>query len=96
LLLLGEPVADDPARAVDVLSGELTPQSPLWIFNGNRTLLEPLVRALATDRGRRQLDDIHRLVDKLNGSDESQHLLPDGWQAVWQPVWQAREELRQR
>jgi hypothetical protein len=92
LLLLGEIGADDLVGAIDVLTGDKTPQGDGWLFGQWNALFEPMVRALALEPAR--LDEIARLMRELETTEAGKRLLPIGWREVWQPLWQAREAVR--
>ena len=92
LLLLGQIGADDLANAIDMVTGEPTEGQGTWLFAQWNALLEPMVRALATEPTR--LDEIHRLITELEGSDAGRKILPPGWREVWEPIWKAREGMR--
>lgn len=55
---------------------------------GSRSLLEPMIRALARDPDR--LDEIAGLIHELSKTEEGRRLLPEEWESVWKPIWQAR------
>jgi hypothetical protein len=90
-MLLGELDADSLDSAIDVLTGERVPKQQFWASGQWEALLEPMVRALATDPER--LDEIRRLVGELEATEAGTNLLPTGWKTVWDPIWQARQEL---
>jgi hypothetical protein len=63
-----------------------------WTGSGSSTLMEPMVRALATNPSR--LDDIAGLVGELARTPEGIAALPDGWSDIWDPIWAARQDLK--
>lgn len=91
LLLLGGMGAEDPANAIDVLTGDRVADGESWLLGQWQALLEPMVRALAGEPGR--LDEIQRLITELGKTEAGKTLLPDGWTDVWEPIWAARGAL---
>ena len=57
-------------------------------------MFETMLKAL--DRDPKKLDQVHRFVNDLKGTEEGRQLLPDDFDAVWEPLWAARQELRDR
>lgn len=55
-------------------------------------LLEPMVKALARDPDR--LKHVKRIVDDLASSQETAHLLPEGFDEIWKPIWETAEKSR--
>jgi len=92
LLLLGGIGAEDPANAIDVLTGDRVAGGETWLLGQWQALLEPMVRALAGEPGR--LDEIERLITELGKTESSKALLPEGWTDVWDPIWAARGALQ--
>jgi hypothetical protein len=92
LLLLGSSGSDDLSEAIDVVSGDRLGSTGTWIFATSDALLEPMIRALASDPAR--LDEIDRLVRELTATETGRQTLPDGWHKIWDPIWQARQTLR--
>ncbi len=80
---------------VSLPGGDSAAGDSVWNWSGSAgspTLLEPMIRALATDPAR--LDEIAGLVDELSRTAEGVSMLPDGWEEIWTPIWAARQELR--
>jgi hypothetical protein len=96
LLLLDHLPTDHPTGLVDVATGERASPGEAWKSIDHQAPFEPLVRALATELGRRRLDEIQGLVMKLEPTGASTDLLPANWQEIWKPIWLTREELCQR
>ena len=86
--------ADSVATVRSLLSGE-SDRAPGSANGGYRLpLFEQMVRALA--RNPTALDRIDALLADLRGTEESDELIPEGWDAVWGPIMAARKKVRSR
>jgi hypothetical protein len=94
LLLLGESAADDLTGAIDVISGEPSPQAEVWRRSQWHALFEPMVRSLARQPAR--LDEICQLIEDLSKTPAGRRLLPPDLRSVWEPIWEARQALTHR
>lgn len=91
-LLLGVLDADDLAAAVDLVTGDRSPQKSTWLLTRWQAVFEPMVRALATEPQR--LDQVYSLIKELESTEEGRQLLPPAWREVWEPIWEARQALK--
>jgi hypothetical protein len=83
-LLLG--LAGDATAVLGEGSGDGT-----WVTRGGPGILELLLRGLV-DRPA-QLDDLSRLVERLNSTEQGRKVLPDGFAELWQIIDTVRREL---
>ena len=83
-LLLG--LAGDANAVLGEGSGNGT-----WVTKGGPGILELLLRGLV-DRPA-QLDDLSRLVERLNSTEQGRTVLPDGFAELWQIIDAVRREL---
>jgi hypothetical protein len=86
LALAGEEGGDD-AGALLAGFGEVSGE---WTSSGSG-LLEALLRALS--RSPRSVDDVERLVRRLQATEDGRRTLPDGWDQLWDAVRMARQAL---
>lgn len=91
LLLLGQVGSDDLGKAFDLEEGREMKGDGRWLVAQWKSLLEPLLRTLASEPSR--LDEIDRLLTDLDASDAGRKLLPPGWREIWGPVWEARQKV---
>jgi hypothetical protein len=83
-LLLG--LAGDATAVLGEGSGGGT-----WVTRAGPGILELLLRGLV-DRPA-QLDDLSRLVERLNSTEQGRKVLPDGFAELWQIIDAVRREL---
>lgn len=60
-------------------------------FDG-QPLLESLLRSLSNNP--EKLDEVAGLLIEIGKLDNSEEVLPEGFDQIWQPIWKAREKLK--
>lgn len=93
LLAEGQDLSSDTMELIHRMSSTSIPADATAKFP-SIPLFEEMVKALS--RNPQKIDNIARLVNELQKTEDGREILPEGFEQIWTPIWEARQRMVKR